>query len=286
MALSLAGLLTAMVSTQWGASLAKALFPAMGVMGTAAGRILFAALFMTLVLAPWKARLTARTALPVLLYGVSLATMNLCFYQAISRIPLGIAVTIEFVGPLGIAMGAARRPADFLWALCAAAGLALLAPWNPQAGHALDPVGIAFALGAGLGWGAYIVTGRVVSQSHGPRASALGMIVAALIALPFGLAQPDGPAFSLSVVPLLAVVALFSSAVPYTLEMLALRRLPARTFGILMSLEPAVAALIGYLWLGEALTARHWIAMLAIMAASAGATWTISRAKAAPEPCP
>lgn len=286
MSLSLGGLFAAMVSTQVGASLAKALFPVIGVMGAVAGRILFAALFMTLVLGPWKTRLTMRNVKPILLYGIALAFMNLCFYQALSRIPLGIAVTIEFIGPLGIAMVASRKAMDFLWAFFAIAGLALLAPWDPKSGHALDPVGVVYAVGAGIGWGSYIITSQMVGQSHGPRASALGMIIATIIVLPFGFTHLNDPAVPLSVIPLLAAVALFSSALPYTLEMFALRRIPTKTFGTLMSLEPAVAALIGYLWLGEALAFRHWIAVIAIMVASAGATWTISRTRAAPEPYP
>lgn len=281
LAVPIAGLVAGMFSTQWGASLAKGLFPVVGVMGTAALRISFAALLLTLVMAPWRARLTLRNIRSVLFYGVTLGAMNLLFYKSISLIPLGVAVTIEFIGPLAVAMAVSRRPIDYFWALVAMLGLMLLAPWNPEANHALDPVGIGFALCAAAAWGSYIVAGRAVSHEHGPRATALGMIVAAVIALPVGLAEQGSKLFDPALIPLALVVALFSSALPYTLEMYGLRRIPAKTFSTLMSLEPAVAALIGYIWLDEKLAPRHWAALLAIMLASAGATWTAARSRRA-----
>jgi len=271
--LAIAMLLVAMLSVQGGASIAKTLFPVLGATNVAVLRILFSTLFMAVVLRPWKIRLNRDNWRPLLLYGVTLGTMNLSFYQALERIPLGIAVAIEFVGPLGVAIAASRRTVDFLWALLALAGLALLTPIGPDS-HDLDPVGMGFALLAGLCWAVYILAGQRAGQDHGPRSAAVGMVISSFIALPFGVASASSLSVLLPVLPLALAVALFSSALPYTLEMIALPRLPAATFGILMSLEPAIAAIIGALVLQEHLPLLHWVAILAVMGASAGAVLT------------
>lgn len=269
-------LLIAMIAVQWGASLAKGLFPVLGSTGAATLRILFGAVFLAIILRPWKIRLTADNWRALLLYGVSLGIMNLSFYKALDTIPLGIAVAIEFTGPLGVAIATSRRAIDFLWIALAIAGLALLTPWAPGS-HDLDLAGIGYALFAGLCWAVYILAGKRAGQDHGHRAAGAGIIVASIVALPIGIAQAGSTLLTLSVLPLVLAVALLSSAIPYSLEMVALRRLPAATFGTLMSLEPALAALMGYMLLGEMLPLPHWVAILAIMAASAGATLAATR---------
>ena len=269
-----------MASIQVGASLAKQLFPLAGATGVAALRILFAALILAVAMKPWRVRIRPADRAPLLVYGLALGCMNLSFYKALDTIPLGIAVAVEFVGPLGVAVVASRRAADLLWAGLALAGMALLAPRGAGA-HALDPAGVGYALGAGLAWAVYIMAGHRASRALGPHAAALGMIVAAALALPVGIAQSGRALLDPAVWPIMAVVALLSSALPYTLEMVALRRLPAATFGLLMSLEPAFGAVAGYWWLGERLPVLHGLAVGAIMLASAGTTWTAARARKA-----
>ena len=275
--LPIAMLLVAMISVQWGASLAKGLFPVLGSTGTATLRILFGAVFLSILLRPWTIRLTRDNWRPLLLYGVSLGLMNLSFYKALESIPLGIAVAIEFTGPLGVAIALSRRAIDFLWIALAVAGLALLTPWTPGSAD-LDPGGIGFALFAGLCWAIYILAGKKAGADHGPRAAAAGMVIAAMVARPIGVGVTGDSLFTLAVLPAALAVALLSSAIPYSLEMVALRRLPAATFGILMSFEPALAALMGHVLLGEHLSLLHWAAILTIMAASAGVTLTATRA--------
>lgn len=280
---SIALLVTGMASIQAGAALASGLFPVLGPAGTTALRLIFGAAMMVLALRAWRARLTLATLRPVLLYGVALGCMNLCFYEALARIPLGIAVALEFTGPLALAAFGSRRWLDGLWVLLAAAGLLLLTPTaGVLTGGAarLDPLGMALALGAGVFWAAYIITGRRAGAEHGARAAALGGIVAALSVAPFGLAQAT-PALAHPWVLATALgVALLSTALPYTLEMIVMRRMPAQVFGILMSLEPAIGALSGWLFLRQALSPAQLAAIAAVMAASAGVAATANRAAA------
>jgi inner membrane transporter RhtA len=196
--------------------------------------------------------------------------MNGLFYLALERIPLGLAVTLEFVGPLGVAVAGSRRALDVLWVLMAAAGIALIAPWT---GGGVDGLGAGLALGAGACWAAYIVLGKRVSHAlSGGAAVSIGVVVAALAVMPFAVA--GGGLHRLTPRLLLEGVglALLSSAIPYTCEMSALRSMSQRTFSILMSLEPAVAALCGLLFLGERLTMPQWLAVTLVIAASAGST--------------
>ncbi|MET8509418.1 EamA family transporter [Streptomyces sp. NPDC004787] len=259
--------LLGIVSVQLGSAVAKQLFDAVGSFGTVALRLVFAA---AVLLAVWRpsVRLDRRTWAVVLGYGVTLGLMNLCFYLSLSRIPLGIAVTVEFLGPLGVALAGSRRWLDAFWALLAGAGVVLLTEGHGE----LDALGLVFALGAGLFWGLYILVGaalgRRTTEGDG---LALGMGVAALVAVPVGVAD-SGTALLQPWVLLAGLgVALLSSVVPYSLDLEALRRMPPRVFGILMSLEPAMAALIGLLVLGEALRWTQWLAVLCVVAASAGA---------------
>lgn len=278
----LAAVGVAILSVQSGASLAKGLFPILGAQGTAALRVGFAALILGAVVRPWRNPPQAR-AWPVLAaYGAALGLMNLVFYAALQRIPLGVAVAVEFTGPLGLAVLSSRRWIDFLWIALAAAGLLTLLPlWRQP--HPLDPAGVVLALAAGVCWAAYIVFGRAAGTAHGPQATSLGMLVAALVVVPFGLVHPSAAMLEPRVLATGLGVAVLSSVLPYSLEMFALTRIPVRVFGVLMSLEPAGAALMAWIILREALSLRQVLAILAIMAASLGVTLTLSAGKAPPE---
>jgi inner membrane transporter RhtA len=205
----------------------------------------------------------------VVSYGVILGLMNLCFYLALARIPLGIAVTIEFLGPLAVALAGSRRWLDALWAVLAAGGVVLLMEGSGD----LDLLGVLFALAAGACWGLYILAGaalgRHTTQGNG---LALGMAVAALVAVPFGVADSGTALIQPWILIAGLGVALLSSVIPYTVDLEALRKIPPRVFGILMSLEPAMAALIGLILLGELLHWSQWLAVLCVVVASAGAT--------------
>jgi inner membrane transporter RhtA len=208
---------------------------------------------------------------------VVLGVMNLVFYLAISRIPLGLGVTLEFLGPLSVAVAGSRRALDGVWVALAAAGIVLIAPWR---GEGVDPLGVGLALGAGACWAAYIVLGGRVSRTiPGGAAVAVAMSIAAVVVFPFALASGDWARLTPVRLGAGVGVALLSSAIPYTLEMIALKALPARTFGILMSLEPAVAALCGLVFLGEMLSASQWLAVMLVIAASAGSALTAPSAK-------
>ncbi|AIS01226.1 EamA family transporter [Streptomyces glaucescens] len=260
--------LLGIVSVQVGSALAKHLFGAVGSFGTVALRLLFAAAVLMLLWRP-APRMSRRAWTVVVGYGVILALMNLCFYLALERIPLGIAVTIEFLGPLTVALAGSRRWLDAFWALLAAAGVVMLAGGRGD----LDLAGLLFALAAGTFWGLYILVGaalgRHTSEGDG---LALGMAVAALVAVPFGVAESGTALLQPWVLAAGAGVALLSSVIPYSLDLEALRRMPPRVFGILMSLEPAMAALIGLVVLRESLHWSQWLAVLCVVAASAGAT--------------
>ena len=281
-------LMVAMVSMQGGASLAKSLFPAVGAQGTAALRLLFSALMLLAYFRPWRIRLPASGWRVVLAYGLSLGAMNLLFYMALRTIPLGMAVALEFTGPLAVALLSSRRLADFAWIALAAAGLLLLVPHGADM-HTLDPAGMAYALAAGLCWALYIVSGRRAGTRHGTQTVALAASVAALAVLPFGLAQAGPALFSPALLPLAVGVAILSSSLPYALEITVLARMPVRVFGTLLSLEPVFAAVSGLLFLRETLTPTQWAAVAAIVAASAGITAgsgkpAAPRARKAPRP--
>jgi inner membrane transporter RhtA len=262
--------LLGVISIQVGAALAKQLFTLAGASGTVALRLVFAAVVLVLLWRP-SPRIGRRMLLTAIGYGVVLGAMNLLFYQAIERIPLGAAVTIEFLGPLAVAVIGSRRWVDGLWALLAAAGVLLLT----RADGGLVWTGVVFALLAGVCWGSYIlVAASLGSQSTDGQGLALAMVFAALVVIPFG-AGDLGTALLDPVVLLAGLgVALLSTVVPHSLELEALRRIPPRVFGILMSLEPAVAALAGLVLLGEALRPLQWVAVCCVVLASAGATRT------------
>lgn len=257
-----------------GAALAKSLLPAVGANGAATLRLVIAALILCLAFRVWRSPLPPGGWRLVVRWGVALGLMNLSFYGALQRLPLGIAVAVEFIGPLAVALWHSRRALDFLWVALAVLGLSLLLPWRGTAA-AIDPLGVLFALGAAAGWALYIVWGRQAGLLAGTRTVALGMLVAMLLVTPFGAAAA-WPALSSPVLLVIAlVVALLSSVLPATLEMLALTRLPAGVFGVSMSLEPAIAALVGLLMLGEQLAVQQYLAIAAIMVASAGAALSV-----------
>jgi len=277
-----AAVLVSMASVQSGASIAKTLFALAGPAGTVALRVGFGTVLLCLALRPWHLRVRRESWLPLVVYGVSLGTMNFLFYQALARLPIGIAVAVEFIGPLTVAVLTSRRGIDFLWIAAAAIGLGLLLPVLHQT-HANLP-GILFALGAGACWALYIVFGRKVGQHLGSQGVALGSVISAMFIVPIGLSAAPAAVFSRAVLlPALAVAAL-STALPYSLEMIALTRLPTRTFGVLMSLEPAVGALSGLLFLGERLSPAQWTAILLVIAASAGTAVTARQQIPAPVP--
>lgn len=260
----------AMVSFQLGAAFAKQLIPALGAPGTTALRLGLSALLLVAVQRPWRS-VPSRSAWPwILAYGLSLGAMNAVFYVALGRIPLGIAVAIEFVGPLGVAVWASRRSIDYLWVALAAVGLALLLPIRSGAA-ALDPLGVACALLAGVGWALYIVFGQKAGRAHGPTAATWGLMVAAAVTVPLGVIDAGARLVDPAILPFGVGVAIFSSALPYTLEMVALRRLSTKAFGTLMSFEPAIAAVAGAVLLHEQLSLTQWSAIAAIVVASIGA---------------
>ncbi|MEU2282018.1 EamA family transporter [Streptomyces sp. NPDC013178] len=268
------------VSVQFGGALAVTLMPRAGALGVVALRLLVAAVVLLLVCRPRLRGHSRADWGTVVVFGITMAAMNGLFYQAVARIPLGPAVTLEVLGPLALSVLASRRAINLLWAGLALAGVFLLG----GGGFAdLDPLGTAFALGAGAMWAAYIVfsarTGRRFPQADG---LALAMAVGALLFLPLGIAESGAKLADPVTVGLGAAVAMLSSVLPYTLELLALRRLPASTFAILMSLEPAVAATAGFLVLDQVLSATEAAATALVVAASMGAVRTqVGRAKAA-----
>ncbi|WP_175252858.1 threonine/homoserine exporter RhtA [Pseudomonas sp. BMW13] len=267
-------LVVAMTSIQSGASLAKNLFPLVGAEGTTALRLVLGAIILSLVMQPWRARLDLRKCHALLAYGLALGGMNLLFYMSLQSIPLGIAVALEFTGPLALALFSSRRLLDFVWVILAIAGLWLLLPTGATQ-SAIDPLGAGLALGAGVCWSLYIIFGQKAGAQHGRHTVALGTWVAALLVLPVGLWHAGGDLFDLDLLPIALGVAVMSSALPYSLEMIALTRMPARTFSVLMTLEPAIAALCGLIFLGEKLLWGQWLAVAAIIIASTGAAATI-----------
>jgi inner membrane transporter RhtA len=269
----IAVLIFAIVCFQAGAALAKGLFPAVGASGAAALRLALAAIMLLAVWRPWRMRLSPREVRVIVIYGLALGWMNFFFYLSLRSIPLGIAVALEFTGPLGLAMASSRRAIDFLWILMAALGLLALLPLG-LGSKPLDVQGVGCALAAGLCWALYIFFGRKAGAAHGGQTTALGMVIGAIVIVPFGAAQAGWQLFSPAILPTALAVALLSSALPYSLEMLAMPLLPTRTVGVLMSLDPAFGALSGLCFLGEHLSWIQWAAIASIMAASAGSAAT------------
>ena len=269
----IAVLIAAMFCFQLGAVLAKGLFPVVGAAGTTALRMALASPILLAVWRPWRMRLKLHEMRVILMYGLSLGGMNLFFYLSLRSIPLGIAVALEFAGPLALAMAASRRRIDFMWILMAALGLLALLPLG-FGSQPLNTSGVGYGMLAGLFWALYIYFGRKAGAAHGGQITALGMVIGAIVIVPIGVAEAGAHLLSTAILPAALGVALLSSALPYSLEMLAMPLLPTRTVGVLMSLDPALGALSGLCFLGERLSWIQWAAIASIMAASAGSAAT------------
>ena len=251
--LPIAVLILAIACFQVGATLAKGLFPAVGAAGTTALRTGLAALMLCIVWRPWRMRLTRHEARAVVIYGIALGCMNLSFYSALKTIPLGLAVAIEFTGPLAVEVAASRRSIDYLWIVLASIGLLALLPLSRDS-RPLAPEGVGLALLAGVCWALYIIYGRRAGTSHGGPSTALGMVVSSLFIVPIGFAQNGSALLSPAILATGCVVALIST----------------RTLGVLLSLDPALGALAGFVLLHEHLSWLQWTAIACIMVASAG----------------
>jgi inner membrane transporter RhtA len=261
--------LAGVASVQFGAALARTMFDDLGPSGTSLLRVFFAALVLMLLFRPDPRHYDWKALRYVLAFGVTLGLMNLTFYLALDRLDLGVAVTIEFLGPLAVAVFGSRRRLDLVWAALAGIGIVLLA--NPGPGESLDTLGLVFILIAALCWAAYILiaqhAGRLFPGAHGV---AMAMVIAVLIPLVPGIADAGSTLLEPQWLALGCAIGVLSSAIPYSLETEALRRIPANTFGVLMSMEPAVAALAGFVLLGQDLGARELVAIGLVVAASAG----------------
>lgn len=272
--LAVLGSVTALgVGTSWAK---QALFPVVGAQGTTAVRVGLSALLMLMLWRPWRWRLSRADAQAVVLYGAALGAMNLMFYLSLQTLPFGLAVAIEFAGPLAVAIWSSRRAVDFVWVALAIVGLALVLPLG-LSGSTLDPLGVLYAVGAAVFWALYIVFGKRAGHLHAGQSVSLGLLVAALVVVPVGVAHAGAALLSPSVLLVGVAVAAISSALPISLEMMALKRLPKEAFGIMISMEPAVAALLALALLGERLDTVQWLAIGCIVAASMGSAATARR---------
>ena len=280
--LAMAALVGAMVSILYGATLAKRMFPAVGAQGTTALRLVFGAAILGVLLRPWRARPSRRIVPALIGYGIVLGTMNLFFYMAIRTIPLGIAVALEFCGPLLVSTLSSRRVGHFAWIGLAILGLALLSP-PLHSTHPLDPAGVAYSLGAAACWALYIVFGQRAGRELGTQTTAIGTLIAAGLVLPIGIYHAGGALLRPAVLLAAIGVGVFSSALPFSLEMMALTRLPARVYGTVTSMEPAVGALMGMIFLGQLLSVQQWAGIAVVIAAAAGAACTVGTPALLPE---
>jgi len=281
--LPLAAVIAAMASFQIGAAFATRLFPLIGPQGAAALRISIGAVLLIALTRPWRTWPRPAPLRTLLGLGVVMAGGILLFYLALQRLPQGVAMTLQFLGPLAVALYNSRRPGDLAWVALAGGGVVLLA----GVGHAsvdLDPLGVVFALTAGACWGAYIVLGQAASSVFGRSTAALAVSVAAVVMLPVGL-QHAGPAlFAPALLPLAVLVAVLSTAIPFSLELYAMSRLPTRTFAIWTSVEPAFGVLTGFVILGQHLALDRVCGVLLVAAAAAGSAWTSRHAILEPIP--
>lgn len=278
---SLIALLIAMISIQCGAAFAKTLFPLIGATGVTTLRAGLAAILLAVLLRPWRGPLQPRELGAAALYGLSLGAMNIAFYLSLERIPLGLAVALEFVGPLSLALLHSRAPSHFLWVLLAALGIYLILPLRDMESQVNWP-GALLALAAGAFWATYIIFGQKAGKTlSSARAASLGMVFAALVVAPFGFLSAGAKLWEPSILLSGFIVAVLCSAIPYSLEMIALKDIPTRTFGLLMSIEPAIAASSGWIFLSEDLSPTQLFAISCIIVAAAGSTF-ISRERPHP----
>ena len=267
-----------------GTSLAKGLFPFVGAEGTTTYRLVFSTLLLMAFRRPWRRAWTWADVPILVLFGATLGLMNLLFYNAIKTVPFGLAIAVEFTGPLAVALWSSKKPLDFVWIVLAVAGMGLILPLGNTMGAglqtaAIDPVGIAYALGAGACWAVYIVVGQRVADRIGAFATPMGMLVAALLVTPVGISVAGSSLLNPEWMLAGLGIALLSSAIPYSLEMYSLKHLPKQTFSILLSLEPAVGALAGWLVLSEQLSTQQLGAIGLIMLASMGSAMTAGQRK-------
>ena len=269
----LLAVLGSVVALGIGTSFAKQLFPQVGSLGTTALRVGFSALLLLLIWRPWRWTTTRADARSLVRYGVALGCMNLMFYQSLRTIPFGVAVAIEFSGPLAVAFFTSRQRLDYLWIAFAIAGLGLLLPLGHDVAS-LNPEGVLFALGAAVCWASYIVFGKRVGHLHAGHSVALGLTIAAITVVPFGIWHAGSALLDPGILLFGLGVAAVSSAIPISLEMVALKRLTPAAFGVMASMEPAVAAVMGVLVLNEQLTTLQWVAIVLVMCAAAGSAST------------
>jgi inner membrane transporter RhtA len=282
LALPIAAVITAMASFQVSAAFAKTLFPPLGPQGAVAVRLTVGALMLLALTRPWRAWPPRAAWPPLLGLGASVAVAVLFFYLAISRLPLGVAIALQFLGPLSVAVFGSRRALDLGWAGLAAVGVwVLVAPGGLRL--SADPQGIGYALAAAGGWAGYILFGRVAGAALGPSTAALATSLAALIVLPFGATRAAALFDHPALIPLALGVALFSSVIPFSLELFAMPRMPARTFAVFTSIEPVFGCLSGLVLLHERLTLAQVAGVAAVICAAAGAAWS---ARATPTPPP
>ena len=281
--LPVAALIGSLITLSVGTSLAKSLFPFVGAEGTTTYRLIFSMLLLMAFWRPWRRTWSWSEAPLLVMFGATLGVMNLLFYSAIKTVPFGLAIAIEFTGPLAVALWSSKKPLDFVWIVLAVLGMGLILPLSQHMGvespASLDPVGIGFALGAGFCWAMYIVIGQRVADRIGAFATPMGMLVAAMVVTPFGISVAGTSLLNVEWMLIGLGIALLSSAIPYSLEMYSLKHLPKQTFSILLSLEPAVGALAGWLILAEQLNTQQLCAIGLIMAASMGSAMTAGQRK-------
>jgi inner membrane transporter RhtA len=282
--LPVAALMGSLITLCAGTSLAKGLFPFVGAEGTTTYRLVFSTLLLMAFWRPWRRAWTWADAPLLVLFGATLGIMNLLFYNALKTVPFGLAIAVEFTGPLAVALWSSKKPLDFVWIVLAVAGMGLILPLGNTVGanlqaDAIDPLGIAYALGAGACWAVYIVIGQRVADRIGAFATPMGMLVAALVVTPVGISVAGTSLLNPEWMLAGLGIALLSSAIPYSLEMYSLKHLPKQTFSILLSLEPAVGALAGWLVLSEQLSTQQLCAIGLIMAASVGCAMTAGQRK-------
>ena len=281
LALPLLATAAAMAAFQVGASLAKGLFPVLGPQGAATLRLVLGGAMLLRLLRPWRNWPREAPLSPLLGRGRVMAGTILLFYLAIDRLPLGVAIALQFLGPLAVAVFGSRRPVDLLWAALAALGVWCVVNPVPTEGT-LDPIGIAFALGAAAGWASYMLLGKLAAGAFGRSTAALSVSIAGVLMLPVGIATAGAGLLTLDLLPLALLVALLSAAIPFSLEMYALPRLPARTFAVFTSLEPVFGILAGLVILGEVLAWSQLAGIAMVITAAAGAAWRTAK-QTAPE---
>jgi inner membrane transporter RhtA len=266
--------LISIVSVQMVASFSVKLYPVVGAMGTTALRQIFAAIILCVIFKPWQAMPERKYWRDLAIYGVILGVMNLTFYLALARLPQGIAVAIEFLGPLSVAILASRRWLDAVWVGCAVIGMIVLLPIH-QAGQGVDPAGFIWAILAAAMWAVYIIIGQRISHTvNAGKAVAIGMVISTIVILPFGVFEAGTKLLEPHILLMGLVVSILASAIPYGFEMVALKHIPAKTFSLMMSLEPVFAALMGMLILQQHLTWLQGVAIVLIIIASSGSSLT------------